>query len=66
MSNFLPTQEEIAFRCMILRMMKNADWPLEVIDDVLLRDNPTVSTVIRLVTRYGHEEALRVIEQFRI
>lgn len=61
---YLPSQEEVAFRAMVLRMMMTAEWPIEVVDSVMLRDHPSTGVVIGLVTRYGHDGALHKIQDW--
>lgn len=63
-SYFMPAPEEISVRAEIVQWMGMMNWPSDVMDAVMLNDNPCVEHVRRLVYRYGPIKALQLIQQF--
>jgi hypothetical protein len=38
-------------------------WPIALVDSIMYRDNPTISTVREMVYRHGPEKARAIIER---
>jgi hypothetical protein len=55
------TPAEIEARRCLLDIVKDV-WPVELQDEVFLRDTPTPATAARLVQRYGVRRAQKLIE----
>ena len=57
MKDYLPSPEEIRERSEIMRWMEGQGWNDDFIVSVMIRDNPTIETVKRMVAAYGPKVA---------
>ena len=61
---YRPTREEIQERTTLLLIVRGGGWEERLITSIFDKDAPTVSSVLRLVKKYGPEEARRRILSF--
>jgi hypothetical protein len=59
--NYTPSILTIYSRAATLRILRDWDWPLWLIDSILIDDSPSVSLVWSLIIDLGQKEAKRRI-----
>ena len=63
-NKFNPSMKEIYARGEALQWMIHMGWSMDVIDSIMMDDNPNLQTVRTLVYRFGPKGAFRRLQKF--
>lgn len=63
MAEYVPSQQEIARRCELLKYMQMMGWDQETQDHIMYRDNPEPEKVRKLIYMHGPDKALTLIKR---
>ncbi len=62
--HYVPTLEEIASRKSILSWMMRQEWNDKLIHEIMIHDNPKISTVKKLIDKHGPDKAYKKLLRY--